>query len=75
MQTIQDLVFMQKVGIRIDADDFAKVLVAENTHRDFSACFGCCAITQEQHQPSCPRSSVLFEADWFEIVRAWDANR
>ncbi len=67
--TTHDLLFLRATGIRIDAEDFAKVLQFENKHRDFMPCAGCCAITYTQHQPSCPRASLLFEPDWFDRMQ------
>ena len=67
--TLYDLFFLRTIGVLIDPDDFARVLRYENKHRDFRACTGCCAISYTQHQPSCPRASVLFEPDWFERLR------
>jgi hypothetical protein len=66
---IQDLVLLKDAGIKIDADTFLQALEYENVHRDFAACKGCAAIAGTQHQPSCTRASVLFDADWYEILR------
>jgi hypothetical protein len=35
---------LKKCGIRIDADTFEQVRDAENIHRDFAPCSGCCAL-------------------------------
>lgn len=64
--TLFDLILLHDAGVEIDAEDFARALHYENKHRDFGSCTGCCAITYTQHQPNCPRASVLFEPDWFE---------
>jgi hypothetical protein len=64
--TIFDLIFLRDAGVVIEAEDFARALQYENKHRDFMPFAGCCAITYSQHQPSCPRASILFEHDWFE---------
>jgi hypothetical protein len=67
--TIQDLVLLRDAGVKIDPDAYLEALGYENLHRDFSSCRGCAAITGTQHQPSCIRASILFCADWYEILR------
>jgi len=69
---LQDLIFLKKCGIRIDADTFDQVRDAENVHRDFAPCSGCCAISMSQHQPSCPRASILLEPLWYEMLKDQD---
>jgi hypothetical protein len=68
-RTIQDLVLLKDAGVKIDVDTFLEALEYENQHRDINSCRGCAAITGTQHQPSCPRASVLFDSDWYEILR------
>jgi hypothetical protein len=75
IKTISDFVFLKSTGIRIDAQDFAETLAYENKHRDFSACSGCRAKTYEQHQPSCPHVSNLFEANWYDELRRREEDR
>jgi hypothetical protein len=70
MWTIQDFVFLKQGGIHIDEETFVQVREEENTHRNFTTCPGCCAMTFSQHQPSCSRASVLFLPNWFETVQA-----
>ena len=65
---LSDLVFLRKAQIAIDEETFASVLRFENEHHDFTSCLGCCAITFAQHQPCCPRASILFQNNWFEIL-------
>jgi len=69
---LQDLIFLKKCGIRIDADTFEQVRDAENVHRDFARCQHCCAISMSQHQPSCPRASILWEPLWYEMLKDQD---
>jgi hypothetical protein len=69
---LRDLIFLKKCGIRIDADTFEQVRVAENVHRDFAPCSGCCALTMTQHDPTCPRASILWEPLWYEMLKDQD---
>jgi len=66
--TLNDLVFLKTIGVSTDADLFVQVLESENTNRNFAPCNGCGAKTFGQHQPTCPRASVLFLENWFEVV-------
>jgi hypothetical protein len=75
MMTLSDLVLLKDAGVRIDQDDFDEALAYENTHRDFASCHGCCVPTREQHQPSCPRASILTMPDWYEELQRREATR
>ncbi|SRR5260370_14273946 len=67
--TLADLVFLRgEAGVAIDAETLAEVRLQENVHRDIAACLHCGAVPFDQHQLSCPRSSILFANNWFEIL-------
>jgi hypothetical protein len=66
--TVQDLVFLREVAISIDEETFVSVRISENTHLDCVRCPGCAALRHEQHKPSCPRASILFERTWYEFL-------
>lgn len=66
--TVQDLVFLREVAIRIDEETLVSVRTCENTHRDFARCPGCGALRYEQHKQSCFRASILFEPTWYEFL-------
>jgi hypothetical protein len=66
--TLHDLVFLKENDVAIDGEIFEFVRAEENTHRDIAACSGCSVRTFGQHDPSCPRASILFEPRWLEIL-------
>jgi hypothetical protein len=72
---LNDLIFLRAAGVVIDDETFTSVLRYENMHRDFALCSGCHATTFSQHDPLCRYASVLWLPDWFEIIRAREANR
>jgi hypothetical protein len=72
--TLRDLVFLKENDVAIDAGMLEFVRAYENMNRNIGTCEGCCAITFEQHQPSCPCASILFEPRWFEILLAREAS-
>jgi hypothetical protein len=67
--TIDDLIFLRKARIAIDEAMADEVRLWENKNRDLSACCECLARPSEQHDPTCPRASILFEPDWFDRVK------
>jgi hypothetical protein len=70
--TLADLVFLHDLRIAVDIQTFAAARDAENTHRDFASCSGCGAQTFTQHDPTCPRASILWEPLWYEMLKDQD---
>jgi hypothetical protein len=67
--TLNDLVFLLEAHVTIDDDLLERARHYENTHRDLGACHGCCALTGTQHQPSCPRASILHDPEWRKRIQ------
>jgi hypothetical protein len=66
--TVRDLMLLKDAGVEIDDETLASVLPFENLHRDFVPCSGCGARSWQQHHPSCPRASILFDDNWYDIM-------
>ena len=71
-KTLDDLVLMRDKGIPINPALFESVRHHENTQRDFASCFYCAAKTWEQHAKWCDRATILWEENWYEVVKGWE---
>src|SRR5208283_3841901 len=67
--TLDDLVQMRERGEPISQSLLENVRHWENTHRNFGPCRFCSATTFKQHQEWCNHASLLFEEDWYEILK------
>lgn len=70
--TLEDLVRMRERGEPISQTLLESVRHYENKHLDFGPCDFCSATTFKQHAEWCDRASILWEENWYEVVKGWE---